>query len=67
MDRDEQIELAASIQWEVAKGHLRAVSAALGNMSSVTRDEDDKFKYQLLDEAIDRFVREVEDRELQLP
>jgi hypothetical protein len=64
---NEQIALAASIQWEIAKGHLRAVVAVLGNMSSVTRDQDDKYKFQLLDEKIDDFVNEIEGEELHLP
>jgi hypothetical protein len=66
-ERNEHIALAAAVQWELAKGYLNAVVGALGQMSSISRDEDNKFKYQLMDEAITRFVKEVEESELYLP
>jgi hypothetical protein len=64
---NEQIALVASVEWERAKGSLRAVVVALGQMSSVTRDEDDRYPYQLLEDEVEAFILKVENEELHLP
>ena len=49
------------IYWELAKGHLRALVAVDGSVSSVSRDENGKYRYQIVQEAVDSFVKAFED------
>ncbi len=67
--KDFMIEEALLLQqWERAKGELRALVEMQG--ARVPRgigQEDEKWKYQKLEEMVDQFVCEVENEELQRP
>lgn len=52
------IGLAKAILWEEAKGKLRALVAAEGATMSETYKG--KFKFQIIEEFIDKFIKEFE-------
>lgn len=57
-------EMMASINWEIAKGYLRAAVAAHGNKS--TGLETEQTKYYRLDKEVETFIKSVEDQELNM-
>lgn len=48
-------------QWEIAKGHLRALVAIQGSYSSAEREPAGEAKWERLQAALDAFVSKVED------
>lgn len=57
-------EMMASINWEIAKGYLRATVVAHGNKS--TGLETEQTKYYRLDKEVEIFIKSVEDQELNM-
>lgn len=57
----DEVGIVSAVQWAIAKGHLNAVVGALGQMYGA----GDKFK--LMQEAVDNFVKQVEENELHIP
>lgn len=55
-------EMMASINWEIAKGYLRAAVAAHGNKSTGLATEETK--YYLLNKEVEAFIKVVEEQEL---
>lgn len=51
-------------QWEIAKGHLRALVELQGSYSTAVREEHGTSKWERLQAAVDEFVTNVEDNGL---
>ena len=64
--RNLAIEIAAVAQWEVAKGHLRAVVALMGSMMA-DYNASTPSRYEKLDKAVEDFITLVEDDDLHQP
>jgi hypothetical protein len=50
---------AKSQQWEIAKGHLRALAALDGAVS--TGETERPYRFEIVGAAIEKFIREFED------
>lgn len=50
---------AKAQQWEIAKGHLRAMAALDGAVS--TGETDRPYRFEKVEAAIENFIREFED------
>lgn len=57
-------EMMASINWEIAKGYLRATVVAHGNKS--TGEPTEETKYFRLNKEVEIFIKSVEDAELNM-
>jgi hypothetical protein len=51
--------VAKALQWEIAKGHLRAMAAIDGAVS--TGEEERPYKYEITSDAIETFIKYFED------
>jgi len=59
-------QMAKAILWEEAKGKLRAMVACDGALLDHEYVDGDKFKYQVVLELIEDFVKDIEDKEYHL-
>ena len=48
-------EALKATQWELAKGHLRALVSIQGSFHSITSSEEERWKS--LDKAVERFIK----------
>lgn len=54
------IGLAKAILWEEAKGKLRAMVAAEGANMTHGRLEDGRMKFEIIEDIVDAFIKEIE-------
>lgn len=70
MDKFDPLQLAADVNWQIAKGYLRAVVAVQGARRSVPSGAYDdplaESKYVRLDREVESFIKVVEEEELHL-
>lgn len=67
MDKHDPVQMAADVNWQIAKGHLRAVVAVHGALKHpVPTDEGGRTKYERMNEAVEDFIKVVEEDELHL-
>ena len=52
--------VAKAQQWEIAKGHLRAMAAIDGACS--TGETERPYRYEVVGKFIEQFIKEFEDR-----
>lgn len=50
--------VAKALQWEIAKGHLRALAAIDGAVS--TGETERPYRFERVDAAIEKFIKEFE-------
>jgi hypothetical protein len=62
MDKFDPLQLAGDVNWEIAKGYLRAVVAVQGARTS----GQEPSKFTLLRDEVEGFIKAVEEQELQL-
>ena len=51
-------------QWQIAKGHLKALIALVGSQSSGINRDDEPLPFEKLEAVVDDFIQKVEDEEL---
>lgn len=60
MRKCDPIGLAKAVLWEEAKGKLRAIVAAEGSNIGEEYRPDRRFKFQAIEEFVDKFISEFE-------
>lgn len=50
--------VAKATQWEIAKGHLRALAAIDGAVS--TSEDERPYRYEVVETAVEKFIKEFE-------
>lgn len=66
-EKFDPLQLAADVNWQIAKGYLNAVVAVQGaRFSGATDDGESETKFARMKREVDGFIAGVEDEELHL-